>query len=107
MLVRITENFYQLDNVFSPDLYQRLVYSFNQDRSAWDQIADDNTDVKRQQLSLSINEYIGQQINKELRKYVRIFEPRVGVKDGKHDYTRFTPGLERMFAPTYPIKSWF
>ena len=79
MLVRITENFYQLTNVFSSSLYQRLVYSFNQDRSTWAQISDDNTDVKRQQLSLSVNEYIGQQINEELRKYVRIAEPRVGT----------------------------
>jgi hypothetical protein len=55
------------------------VYSFNQDRSTWAQISDDNTDVKRQQLSLSVNEYIGQQINEELRKYVRIAEPRVGT----------------------------
>jgi hypothetical protein len=78
MLVKITENFYQLTDVFSPNLYQRLVSSFDQDRSVWDQISDDNTDVKRQQLSLSVNEYLGQQIHAELRKYVRIAEPRVG-----------------------------
>ena len=78
MFVKITENFYQLTDVFSPDLYQRLVSIFNQDRSAWLQIADDNTDVKRQQLSLSINDYLGQHINKELRKYVRTVEPHVG-----------------------------
>ena len=34
------------------------------------------------------------------------FQSRRGVRDGKYDYTEFTPGLERMFAPTYPIKSW-
>jgi len=26
---------------------------------------------------------------------------------GKSDYTSFTPGLERMFAPSHPMKSWF
>ena len=36
------------------------------------------------------------------------FQPRNSVRDGKFDnYTKWTPGLERMFAPTYPLKSWF
>jgi hypothetical protein len=35
------------------------------------------------------------------------FERRTSVRDGKYDYTQWTPGLERMFAPTYPIKNWF
>ena len=35
------------------------------------------------------------------------FEPRNTVRDGKFDYTQWTPGLERMFAPTYPIKEWY
>lgn len=34
------------------------------------------------------------------------YQSRRSVRDGKYDYTEFTPGLERMFAPTYPIKSW-
>jgi hypothetical protein len=35
------------------------------------------------------------------------FQKRNSVRDGKFDYTQWTPGLERMFAPTYPLKSWF
>ena len=35
------------------------------------------------------------------------FQPRRTVRDGKFDYTEWTPGLERMFAPTYPIKEWY
>ena len=35
------------------------------------------------------------------------FQPRNTVRDSKFDYTQWTPGLERMFAPTYPHKSWF
>ena len=35
------------------------------------------------------------------------FQARNRVRDGKYDYTEWTPGLERMFAPTYPLKSWF
>jgi hypothetical protein len=35
------------------------------------------------------------------------FQARNTVRDGKFDYTQWTPGLERMFAPTYPIKEWY
>lgn len=35
------------------------------------------------------------------------FQARNTVRDGKYDYTQWTPGLERMFAPTYPIKNWY
>jgi hypothetical protein len=35
------------------------------------------------------------------------FQARNSVRDGKYDYTQWTPGLERMFAPTYPIKNWY
>jgi hypothetical protein len=35
------------------------------------------------------------------------FQPRDKVRTGKQDYTQWTPGMERMFAPTYPVKSWF
>lgn len=35
------------------------------------------------------------------------FEPRSSVRMNKNDYTQWTPGLERQFAPTYPVKSWY
>jgi hypothetical protein len=35
------------------------------------------------------------------------FSPRTSTRDGKYDYYKWTPGLERMFAPTYPIKAWY
>jgi hypothetical protein len=35
------------------------------------------------------------------------YQARNTVRDSKNDYYQWTPGLERMFAPTYPIKSWF
>jgi hypothetical protein len=35
------------------------------------------------------------------------FQPRNSTRDGKFDYYKWTPGLERMFAPTYPIKEWY
>lgn len=35
------------------------------------------------------------------------FNARQSVRDGRYDYYKWTPGLERMFAPTHPIKNWF
>ena len=36
------------------------------------------------------------------------FQPKSTTHQGKYDnYREFAPGLERMFAPTYPVKSWF
>jgi hypothetical protein len=35
------------------------------------------------------------------------YQPRNQVRTSKYDYTQWTPGLERMFAPTYPIKAWY
>lgn len=29
------------------------------------------------------------------------------VRDGRFNYHQWTPGLERMFAPTHPIKDWY
>ena len=35
------------------------------------------------------------------------FTPSAATKLDRWDYTKFTPGLERMFAPTYPTVEWF
>lgn len=35
------------------------------------------------------------------------FTERSSTRHGKNDYTQWTPGLERMFAPTHPVKAWF
>lgn len=35
------------------------------------------------------------------------FETRPTTRMNKNDYTRWTPGLERMFAPTYPQTNWY
>lgn len=34
------------------------------------------------------------------------FQKGQSVRDGRFDYNQWTPGLERMFAPTHPIKEW-
>jgi hypothetical protein len=35
------------------------------------------------------------------------FEPRSTTRMNKNDYTKWTPGLERMFAPTYAQPNWY
>ncbi len=35
------------------------------------------------------------------------FSPGTKARDGKWDYTSWTPGLERMFAPTEPRANWY
>lgn len=35
------------------------------------------------------------------------FEARPTTRMSKNDYTKWTPGLERMFAPTYPQTNWY
>jgi hypothetical protein len=34
------------------------------------------------------------------------YEPTTSTRSSRTDYMRWTPGLERMFAPTYPITDW-
>ena len=34
------------------------------------------------------------------------YEPTTSTRSSRSDYTKFTPGLERMFAPTYPTTDW-
>ena len=34
------------------------------------------------------------------------YEPNTKTRSDRSDYTKWTPGLERMFAPTYPQQDW-
>jgi hypothetical protein len=34
------------------------------------------------------------------------YEPRTSTRSSRSDYTKWTPGLERMYAPTYPTNDW-
>lgn len=78
MVIKITENFYQLTDVFTIELFNKLVSVFDQDRSTWSTIADAGTQVLRLQHSLSVNEELGQQINQELKSIINLVESRVG-----------------------------
>ena len=34
------------------------------------------------------------------------YEPTTSTRSSRSDYTKWTPGLERMYSPTYPIADW-
>jgi hypothetical protein len=34
------------------------------------------------------------------------FDPSTSTRSDRSDYTKWTPGLERMYAPTYPVTDW-
>ena len=34
------------------------------------------------------------------------YEPTTSTRSDRSDYQKWTPGLERMFAPTYPVTDW-
>jgi len=34
------------------------------------------------------------------------YEPTTSTRSNRSDYQKWTPGLERMFAPTYPVTDW-
>lgn len=78
MVVKITENFYQLTDIFTVKLFDQLVRIFEQDKSDWSTVADAGTEVLRLQYSLSANDELGEQIERELRPIVSLAEPRVG-----------------------------
>jgi hypothetical protein len=64
---------------------------------------DDTRDIMKQRGEGVIDvPYTVSDISSGLDPY---FQARNGVRDRK--YNEFTPGLERMFAPTYPIKEWY
>jgi hypothetical protein len=90
-----------------PNVYEIVEVQPKDPHIVWEDDFEKMTDRDRMKLRREEVIEVPYTVNDVTANLDPFFEPRVGVKDGKHDYTRFTPGLERMFAPTYPIKSWF
>jgi hypothetical protein len=65
------------------------------------------TDVERAQLRGEQQITVPTTVNDIAAGLDPFFEPRTSVRMDRNDYTRWTPGLERQFAPTYGQKSWF
>jgi hypothetical protein len=90
-----------------PNVYEIVEVQPKDPHIVWEDDFEKMTDRDRMKLRREEVIEVPYTVNDVTANLDPFFEPRVGVKDGKYDYTRFTPGLERMFAPTYPIKSWF
>jgi hypothetical protein len=78
LITPVTKNFYQLTDVFTPELFTQLQDIFKQDKSIWEFVADDGTDILRLQYSLSINNSPGTDIYQQLTPIISLAEPRVG-----------------------------
>ena len=70
---------------------------------------DEEPDVAREELGDDMTDNIS--VPKGVAQYSSkldpFFEPRTATRANRQDYTAFTPGLERMFAPTDPKQQWY
>ncbi len=70
---------------------------------------DEEPDVAREEVGDDMTDTIN--VPKGVAQYSSkldpFFEPRTTTRANRQDYTAFTPGLERMFAPTDPKQQWY
>jgi hypothetical protein len=70
---------------------------------------DEEPDVAREEMGDDMTNLID--VPKGVAQYSSkldpFFEPRTSTRANRQDYTAFTPGLERMFAPTEPTQQWY
>lgn len=78
LVTQITDNFYQLTDVFDTKLLNTLVDIYSQRNSTWANIADAGTDILRQQYSLNVNDSPGTDIYQQLKPIISQAEERVG-----------------------------
>lgn len=78
LITKITDNFYQLTDVFSAELLTVLVGVFDQVDDTWNRIPDAGTNVLRLQHSLNINYSPGTDIYRELAPALSIAEVQTG-----------------------------
>lgn len=77
------------------------------DNKAPIQWEDDVAQPDRQQLRGEQQIKVPSTVNDMAAGLDPFFEVRPTTRMNKNDYTRWTPGLERMFAPTYPQTNWY
>ena len=70
---------------------------------------DEEPDVAREELGdeMTDNITVPKGVAQYSSKLDPFFEPRQAMRANRQDYTAFTPGLERMFAPTDPKQQWY
>ena len=69
----------------------------------------EDPDVAREELGDNMTDTITvpKGVSQYASKLDPFFEPRQAMRANRQDYTAFTPGLERMFAPTDPKEQWY
>ena len=75
----------------------KVVYEEEEPDVAREELGDDMTDT------ITVPKGVAQYSS----KLDPFFEPRQAMRANRQDYTAFTPGLERMFAPTEPTQQWY
>lgn len=70
---------------------------------------DEEPDVAREEMGddMTQNIHVPKGVAQYSSKLDPFFEPRTAMRANRQDYTAFTPGLERMFAPTDPKQQWY
>ncbi len=76
---------------------EKVVYEEEEPDVAREEFGDDMTDT------ITVPKGVAQYSS----KLDPFFEPRQAMRANRQDYTAFTPGLERMFAPTEPMQQWY
>ena len=75
---------------------EKVVYEDEQEEAPYNSDITGDSDVKVPQAAVD-----------KLASVDPYFDKHNRTRMNKNDYTRFTPGLERMFAPTYPTEKWY
>jgi hypothetical protein len=75
---------------------EKVVYEDEEEEAPYNSDLTEDSDVKVPQAAVD-----------KLASVDPYFDKHNRTRMNKNDYTRFTPGLERMFAPTYPTEKWY
>jgi hypothetical protein len=67
----------------------------------------DNSSIKRAQLRNEGQIEVPVTVSDVAAGLDPFYEPRTRMRMDRSDYTQWTPGLERQFAPTYAKESWY
>jgi hypothetical protein len=70
-------------------------------------VYEDDVQVQRETLRGENAIQVPQVVNDLAAGLDPYFEPRSRTRMDRHDYSRWTPGLERSFAPTYNTQAWY
>ena len=89
------DNIYEVVEVFDKD--KPIIWEDDQEL----------TNVKRSKLRGEMQITVPPTARDHAASMDPFYEPRTSLRSNKNDYTKWTPDLQRQFAPTYPAKNWY